>query len=111
MENDFQRVEISPIRDAVLEYIARGHTMAEICRTLGWMKPPNPASRHTNPSPDSTRLRKSLGLEVRYSGPTKGVSGGGGRGKKYVYYAKHLSYRNAVKIVRAIDRDPFEFDL
>ncbi len=83
-------IPATPIREAVER---SEMTASEICRQLGWL-------RNHNGSPDSTRLNRALGRSL-FSG-----HGGYGRGK-----AKMLHYQTAIAILRAIDRDPVDFDL
>jgi hypothetical protein len=102
-----KRVALPPIQQAVQQYLSEGHTYGEICIVLGWMKPEQNRDKKRKPIPDTGRLLRCLGMHDMYSSTTRS----NGTGYKYKYRNKRLSYQNAVRIVRAIERDPVEFDL
>lgn len=85
---DSDYVDNAEIRRAVLE---SGISPTVICLRLGW------------PARDSTRLKRRLGaMSQQTLKPT---------GKRYKYFGKRINRELAADIVRAIDRDPWEFDL
>ena len=89
------RVDNLPIRRAVERYIREDHTWGEICRTLGW-------TRTVDGKPDTTRLKRSLGLATekrRKNGKLKKLT------------TKSMNSKTAIQIIRAIERNPNEFGL
>lgn len=94
-----ERVELGPIQKAVTEYLATGHTWSDICKSLGWMQTPT--------KPESARLQRALGF--RNEGSKRRVQGKLKR--KRNLSDKRINHDTAVKIIRAIDRAPNEFDL
>ena len=87
-------IEPTPIRTAVEEVEAEGISASMICRRLGWMR------RDRVEVGDVTRLRRRIGQ--------KPLSPGSHGGRKYTHMVR---YDIAVAIIRAIDRDPVDFDL
>lgn len=91
-----KRVDVAPIRAAVMAFIGKGGTWTYICNELEWME--------TETKPESSRLQRCLGL--------RSVStGGNSHRERYTYIAKRMTYENAIKILRAIEADPTDYGL
>ena len=86
----------APIREAVEHAVASGdYTYSSICRSLGWTR-----KRVKGGIGDTSRLKRGVGLL-----PSKDSSG------NCTVFTRTMRYDNAVRVVRAIDRDPVEFGL
>lgn len=97
------RIAVKPLQTAVKRYVNEGHSWGSLAKEMGWIKP-GPDGRMYG---DVTRLRRCLGLQQQHSKQRRSD----GRGVKYVYCNRRISYDNAVLIVRAIGRAPVDFDL
>ncbi len=83
-----------PIREAVERAEEHGMTKSMICERLGWTK-----VRRGKKSSETSQLDRRIGR--RFDSDRRGGH----------YLSHQIHYDVAVKIVRAIDRDPYEFDL
>ncbi len=85
----------APIRQAVHEALETGELkdVADLAQRLGYG------------SNNTSRIQRMLGE----------MKGWGGRRRNGTvqkpYVTEHMTYKNAVAVVRAINRDPHEFDL
>jgi hypothetical protein len=84
------RVSNEPLRDYYLRMEERGRLCAsDVAHTLGWWR------RDRAKRADVTRVRRVLGLAACHKD-----------GRAYIQ--KELDYDVAVRLVRAMDMDPFE---
>lgn len=92
VDSPHERVDVAPLRDAVL---ASGLTLGEIAVRLGWMRRD---AKHRHPIGDESRLRRRLGLRPTTS-----------KGKHQT--SRYITYETAVKIARAAHIDPVDIGL
>ena len=90
----------APIARAVEEAIQRGEleSFGALALELGF-------KHHGHEHGDATRIRRMLGLVKSWGGRREGL------GAYPPKCTTSMKYRNAVEIVRAIGRDPVDFDL
>ncbi len=81
-----------PIREAVERAERLGMPKSLICERLGWTR-----TRKGRVCMETSQLDRRIGRRFDVSGGER-------------YYSRTIHYDVAVKIVRAIDRDPWEFD-
>ncbi len=83
-----------PIREAVEHAERHGMSKSLICERLGWTR-----TRRGKRSSETSQLDRRIGRRADV----------GRQGEHYL--SRTIHYDVAVKIVRAIDRDPYEFGL
>ena len=84
-QSKYEWLNIGPIREAVVRILSKNTTKTEICNKLGWVS--------NNGRSETSRLDQTIGIKNKFNNK------------------KTMRYDNAVKIIRAIDRDPVEFGL
>jgi hypothetical protein len=89
-------VSVEPIKKAVLEYIDKGNTWSQIAERMGWMHPLWLKPGYYKG--DIVRVQRLIGYSRYHS-------------KGHWYIKKMVRYDLAVKLIEAIEREPYEFDL
>ena len=87
-------LDVAPFREAILKEIEGGTTWSELCFRIGYTR--TDKSRPSGRSADTTRLQRLVGCREDIS-----------HGKRHFRGA--ISYETAVKIVKALERDPVDF--
>lgn len=100
------RVPTAPLREAYLRLKSKGEVNAEVMaiRMDWWRSPKHKGGTH---DADSTRVLKRLGINEQTC--TKILNDGTVR--RYRQRSETVGYDLAVRLIRAMDLDPVDFDL
>ena len=90
-------IDVAPFREAALEAIANGATWSELAFRMGYVRKDKRTANLDGKAADITRLKRRLGVVDEYHS----------NGRRY--RTKGISYEIAVRVVKALERDPVDF--
>lgn len=91
-------IDVTPFKEAALHKFNQGESWSNMCRRVEW------TTYNKTKRPDTTRIQRVLGIKPSVTSKSKKV-------KEYTYYAKTMSYKQALVVCHALDVDPVDFGL